>query len=186
MAMERMKNKKKKAPAWSDVKAVLERLEQPDLLALISDLYHASQDNRTFLHARYSVGDDVLGPYRKIIEQSMDPDVLNEEVDIVRAKKAIEDYSKAVRNVQGEAELLTYFVECGHRFTLAYGDIDEEFYDTLLEVYNEAIKKVLGLPTHQQEGFRKRLGKIMRSSDGIGWGYHDGLCEEYYAAFGEG
>jgi len=29
MAMEKTKNKKKKAPAWSDVKAVLERLEQP-------------------------------------------------------------------------------------------------------------------------------------------------------------
>jgi hypothetical protein len=31
--------------------------------------------------------------------------------------------------------------------------------------------------------FRKRLKKIMLSSNGIGWGYYDGLCDEYYGSF---
>jgi hypothetical protein len=74
-------------------------------------------------------------------------------------------------------------VECGHKFTLDYGDIDGDFYDSLMEVYGQAIKKVLTLPDHEQGDFRKRLKKIMLSSDGIGWGYHDGLCDEYYGSF---
>lgn len=43
--------------------------------------------------------------------------------------------------------------------------------------------RVLALPRSEQGDFRKRLKKIMLSANGIGWGYHDGLCDEYYEAF---
>jgi len=181
--MERMKNNKKRMPSWSNVKAALTRLDQSALLELISDLYRFSKDNKDFMHTRFSAGDDVLMPYKKIIKECMYPDVLNGEVEIIRAKRAINDYSKAINDVKGEAELLTYFVECGNQFTLDYGDIDEDFYDSLMEVYGQAIKKVLALPVHEQGDFRKRLKKIVLSAEGMGWGYHDGLCDEYYGSF---
>lgn len=178
-----MKSKKKQTPSWSDVKTALARLDPQGLLELISDMYQLSKDNKDFLHTRFSAGDDVLGPYKKIIKECMYPDIQNESVRIIRAKRAISDYSKAIPDAKGEAELLTYFVECGHKFTLDYGDIDEDFYDSLLEVYGQAIKKVLALPVPEQDDFKNRLKKIMLSSDGIGWGYHDGLCEEYHDSF---
>jgi hypothetical protein len=178
-----MKSKKKQNTSWSDVKTALESLGEQGLLELISDIYNLSKNNQDFLHARFSIGDDVLAPYKRIIKECMYPDILNEPVRIHRAKLAIRDYSKAIRDTKGEAELLTYFVECGHKFTLDYGDIDEDFYDSLMEVYGQAIKKVLTLPDHEQDNFRKRLKKIMLSSNGIGWGYHDGLCDDYYGSF---
>lgn len=177
-----MKNKKH-TPSWYDVKAAIASLDPQVLVELISNMYDLSKGNKDFLHTRFSIGADILAPYKKIIKACMFPDIQNEPVQIIRAKRAISDYSKATRDVKGEAELLTYFVECGHKFTLDYGDIDEDFYDTLVEVYSEAIKKVLALPTPEQGDFRKRLKKIMLSSEGIGWGYHDGLCDEYYGAF---
>jgi hypothetical protein len=178
-----MKSKKKQTSSWPDVKTAIASLHQPALLGLISDMYHLSKDNKDFLHTRFSIGEDTLAPYKKIINECMYPDILNEPIRIHRAKRAISDYAKAIRDAKGEAELLTYFVECGHKFTLDYGDIDEDFYDTLVEVYSEAIKKVLALSEHEQGDFKKRLKKIMLSSKGIGWGYHDGLCGEYYEAF---
>jgi hypothetical protein len=178
-----MNSKKKQIPSWSDVKTTLARLDQQGLLELISDMYDLSKDNKDFLHTRFSIGDDILATYKKIIKGCMYPDIQNESVRIIRAKRAISDYSKAIRDTKGEAELLTYFVECGNKFTLDYGDIDEDFYDSLLEVYGQAINKVLTLPDHEQGNFRKRLKKIMLSSNGIGWGYHDGLCDEYYGSF---
>lgn len=178
-----MKSKKKQTPSWSDVKTALARLDQQGLLELVSDMYHLSKDNKDFLHTCFSIGDDILAPYKKIIEECMYPDIQNERVRIIRAKRAIGDYSKAIRDAKGEAELLTYFVECGNKFTLDYGDIDEDFYDSLLEVYSQAINKVLTLPDHEQGNFRNRLKKIMLSSSCIGWGYHDGLCDEYYGSF---
>jgi hypothetical protein len=116
----------------------------------------------------------------------MFPDVFkNKPVQILRAKKAINEYSKAIGDAKGEAELMTYFVECGNQFTVEFGDIDEGFYDALLRMYARAINKVLALPAEEQDDFRERLKTIMVTSNKIGWGYHDSLCEQYYEAFPE-
>jgi hypothetical protein len=137
-------------------------------------------------HARFSIGDDPIAPYKKVIEDCMFPDVMkNKPIQISTAKKAINEYSKAVGDAKGEAELMTYFVECGNQFTVEFGDIDEGFYDALLRMYARATNKVLSLPNEEQHKFRERLRTIMETSNGIGWGYHDGLCGQYDEAFPE-
>ena len=92
----------------------------------------------------------------------MFPDVMkNKPIQLSTAKKAISEYSKAVGDAKGETELMTYFVECGNKFTVEFGDIDEGFYDALLRMYARAIKKVLSLPDEDQHIFRERLRTIM-------------------------
>jgi hypothetical protein len=177
---------KTKGPTWSDVKAALANLDQEQLVKLVADLYKLSNENKTFLHARFKVGDDQLGPYKKIIEECMYPDVYsNKPIQVSKAKKAISSYSKAVGDAIGETELMTFFVECGNKFTVDFGDIDEAFYDALNRMYRRAIEKVLTLPEEQQDEFKDRLEAIMSSSSNIGWGYHDMLSDDYYGAFPE-
>lgn len=149
------------------------------LIQLIASLYKLSKGNRDFLHARFSIGDDPIAPHKKVIEDCMFPDVMKDKpIEISTAKKAINEYSKAVGDAKGEVELMTYFVECGNKFTVEFGDINEGFYDALLRMYHRAIKKVLTLPDEEQREFRERLKTIMMTSDGIGWGYHDGLSDQ--------
>jgi len=100
-----------------------------------------------------------------------------------RAEKAISDYAKATGDDERTTDLMIYFVECGYQFTLDYGDIDEVFYDTLIEMYEKAVGRVRRMPKNKQGPFRKRLEKIMKFTDGIGWGYHDDLGDLYYGAF---
>ena len=181
-----MTNTKRRGSSWSDVKESIASLDRSELIQLIAGLYRLSKGNRDFLHARFSIGDDPIGPYKRIIEECMFPDVFkNKPIQISTAKKAINEYSKAVGDAKGEVELMTYFVECGNQFTVEYGDIGEGFYDALLRMYARAIKKVLSLPDKEQHEFRERLRTIMVTSDRIGWGYHDGLCEQYGEAFPE-
>jgi hypothetical protein len=181
-----MTTTKKHGPSWSDVKQSIASLGTSELIQLIASLYGLSKGNRDFLHARFSIGDDPIGPYKEVIEDCMFPDVLkNKPIQISRAKKAINEYSKAVGDARGEAELMTYFVERGNQFTVEFGDIDEGFYDALLRMYARAINKVLSLPEEEQHEFRERLKTIMVTSNKIGWGYHDGLCEQYCEAFPE-
>ena len=52
-------------------------------------------------------------------------------------------------------------------------------------MYDRALDKVLELPEETQKAFRERLHRIMTSSSGIGWGYHDALCDMYEDAFTE-
>ena len=177
---------KKKGPTWSDVKASLVNLDKKQLIRLVSDLYRLSNENKTFLNSRFEVNDNPLGPYKKIIEECMYPDIYsNKPVQISKAKKAISSYSKAVRDPIGEAELMTYFVECGNKFTVNFGDIDGPFYDALNRMYRQTIKKVLTLSEERQDEFKDRLKAIMTSSSKIGWGYHDMLFDDYYEAFAE-
>jgi hypothetical protein len=84
---------------------------------------------------------------------------------------------------KGTADLMVYYVECGNKFTLDYGDINEAFYDALIEMYKKATKTVLKLPKSKQSSLRNRLKNIMESADGIGWGYYDDLCHFYHEAF---
>jgi len=78
---------------------------------------------------------------------------------------------------------MVFFVECGNNFTLSYGDIDDDFYDSMLLMYEKAIQNVTELSPIEQKVYKERLHEIMDSASGIGWGYHDGLCELYYESF---
>ena len=177
---------KQRAPTWSEVKSKVVKLDQKQLIQIVGDLYRLSKENQEFLNARFGVLDDPLAPFKKSIEESMYPDIYRDKpIQISKAKAAIRRYSKAVGDISGEAELKTFFVECGNRFTVEYGDMDEGFYNALNLMYKEAIDKILILPVEQRDDFRERLEEIMESSRNIGWGYHDELREDYYNAFPE-
>ena len=171
---------------WSDVKPTVVDLNQKQLLKLVADLYRFSKENQAFFHALFGIGDDPLAPYKKTIDECMYPDVYrNKPIQISKAKKAISSYSKAISDPLGEIELMVFFVECGNNFTVNFGDIDEGFYDALNRMYQRAIQEVLSLPEEKRRDFKERLEKIMTSASGIGWGYYDMLCDDYYSAFSE-
>ena len=180
-----MPKKKSKKPTWSDIKASITGFDRSQFINLIKDLYQLSETNRSFLNARYSIGSDPLQPYKKKIYEALYLDVMDEkdDFDFDRAERAIKDYMKATGDSEGTADLMIYYVERGNKFTLDYGDINEFFYDALVEMYEKAIKRIIKMHKKKQGPFRKRLEKIMLSSDGIGWGYHDNLCHLYYEAF---
>ena len=179
-----MARKKKKTPSWIDVKRNIKSFNNTQLLELIGDLYRLSENNKEFFHARFSLSEDPLESYKRIIQDAIHPYLEdNETLDIGRAEDAIERYSKAIDDVKGETELMVFFVECGNNFTLSYGDIDDEFYDSVLRMYEKTIQNVTELPTEEQKVFKERLHEIMDSASGIGWGYHDGLRELYYESF---
>ena len=97
-----MTTTKTRGPSWADVKESIASLDRSDLIQLIAGLYRLSKGNRDFLHARFSIGDDPIAPYKKVIEDCMFPDVMkNKPIQISTAKKAINEYSKAV----GEAKV---------------------------------------------------------------------------------
>src|SRR5665647_2673834 len=51
-----MTTSKKKKSTWTDLNRNLADLDQHALLGLVQDLYAASKENKTFLHARFGLG----------------------------------------------------------------------------------------------------------------------------------
>lgn len=180
-----MKKQRIKKPTWIEVKKSVKDFDTSQLIELVKELYQLSDENMNFLHARFNGGTASLQNYKKIILDSLYEDVMddNDHFDFDKAGNAIKAYTKASNDNEGTADLMVYYVECGNKFTLDYGDINETFYDALIEMYETAIIAVCKLPKKKQEPFRKRLKFIMESADGIGWGYYDDLCHFYHEAF---
>ena len=180
-----MKKQKSKKPTWIDLKKSLKNIDSSKLIELLKELYLLSDENKNFLHARFNGSSASLQNYKKIILECLYEDPLddNDNFDFDKADNAIMTYAKAANDNEGAADLMVYYVECGNKFTLDYGDINEAFYDALIEMYEEAIKNVLKLPKSKQAPLRKRLRNIMESANGIGWGYYDDLCHFYHEAF---
>jgi hypothetical protein len=179
-----MARKKKKTPSWIDVKRNIKDFNKDQLLELIGDLYRLSENNKEFFHTRFSLSEDPLESYKRIIQDAIHPYLEDyETLDIGCAEDAIERYSKAIDDVKAETELMVFFVECGNNFTLSYGDIDDDFYDSVLLMYEKAIQNATELSPKEQKVFKERLHEIMKSASGCGWGYYDGLRELYYKSF---
>lgn len=169
---------------WSTVKSAACKLSQQELLGLVGELYRLSHQNKDFLHARF--GDQIvaLEEYKGIISEYLYPDVSRDRpLQTAKANKAVADFCKAAADPVVHAELMVFFVEQGNAFTLDHGDIDADFYSALLKMARRAVEVISSVPLELQESFRERLAEVVRSSSGIGWGYHDELADIYGAAF---
>src|SRR5215472_8137395 len=91
------KTTRKASPSWSDVKSKLADFDRAGLIGLVQALYVANKENQAFLHARFTLGRDVLNPYKVTIDRWLWPDVFkNQDTSVAKAKKAVADYKKAI------------------------------------------------------------------------------------------
>jgi hypothetical protein len=169
---------------WSALKSVASSLSRQELLGLVGELYRLSSQNKAFLHARFGDQDIAMEEFKAIVAECLYPDMQRDRpLQVAKAKKAVADFCKAVADPLAHADLMLFFVEQGNAFTLEYGDVDAGFYSALVAMARRAAEVICSLPVDLQEPFRARLGEVVRSSSGIGWGYHDDLKAIDAAAF---
>lgn len=84
------------------------------------------------------------------------------------------------------AELYIYAAKIGNQITLDLGDIDEKYYERMENLFEAACAAVNDLPPGEnRSGYIDELKAIARSTDGIGWGYHDSMEDIFCEAFDE-
>jgi hypothetical protein len=166
----------KKKPAWSDVKTKLADFDRSGLIGLVQDLYTASKENQTFLHARFALGDDVLKPYKITIDRWLWPDVFkNQDTSVAKAKKAISDYKKAIGQSEGLAELMVYYCERAAGFSDDVGLQDAGYFDALVRMFEQALKIIANLSDEPGPALRDRLDVVRRISYNFGYGVGDDM-----------
>lgn len=167
---------KKSTPGWSDVKTKLADFDRASLIGLVQDLYAASKDNQTFLHARFALGDDVLKPYKTAIDRWLWPDVFkNQNTSVANAKKAISDYKKAIGHPEGSAELMVFYCERAAGFSNDVGLQDEGYFDALVRMFEQALKAITASPDAARPALLARLDEVRRISHNFGYGVGDDM-----------
>jgi hypothetical protein len=174
---------KKVTPTWSDVKTKVADFDRARMLALVQDMYAASKENQSFLHARFGLGPDTLKPYKATIARWLWPDISKgQDTSISKAKKAIADYKKAVGRPEDQAELMTFYCEQAVGFCRDVGFSDESFLVSLTGMFANALKLTTTLAPAQRDSFLERLDKVSRISQDFGYGLGDemdDLLDEY-------
>jgi hypothetical protein len=163
-------------PTWSDVKGNLAELDRQGLIGLVQDLYAASKDNQAFLHARFALGSDVLKPYKAVIDRWLWPDVFkNQDTSVVKAKKAISDYKKAIGQPEGSAELMVFYCERAAGFSNDVGLQDECYFIALVRMFGQALKTIDALPHDCRSALIARLDSVRHISHNFGYGVGDDM-----------
>ncbi len=172
------------AHSWMDIRSVLTKGSHKDLLNLVGDLYALRKENQDFLHARFIGGGNTLAPYKKSIEQYISPaEPWKHPVRLSLARKAISDYRKAVGDPEGLAELMLFYAECGVNFTLEFGDIDEPYYNSVERVFSDGLKTLQRCAPSVIGKLLPRFVNAVQSTNGMGWGFHEGFLDALDAYF---
>jgi hypothetical protein len=173
------KRQSKANPTWEEVKAELASFDRAALLAVLKDLYAASEGNRAFLHARFGLGQDPLQPYKKIINRWLWPDVFRgEETSVSRAKRAISNYKKASGDPEGLAELMVYYCEQAAGFCRDVDHQEAAYCDALVRMFEQALRTTTGLTANSGTVRNRLLGALdhVRSiGHQLGYGVGDNM-----------
>jgi hypothetical protein len=171
-----IKRQSKSQPKWTDVKAKLASLDRPGLIGLVQDLYAAHPDNRTFLHTRFGLGQDVLEPFKQTIDRWLWPDVFRkQDTSVANAKQAISNYKKAVGDPAGMAELMVFYCEQASGFASDLGYQDESYLNALVRMFEQAQATANTLPTDTRDALIARLDRVRSISHKCGYGVGDSM-----------
>ncbi len=161
----------------TELKKTLTRFDKKELIHLITELAKLKKYNMEWLEIEFQRPDglpELLEYYKKKISRAWD---LN---DLTAAKKAISDFKKASPSRESLIDIMIYYVEQGTEIALDYGDMYEDFYTRLENVYIDAIKLLNEWGDIKLiEKFRPRLETLVNKTEDMGWGYHDVLWDWY-------
>jgi hypothetical protein len=160
-----------------EIKPELESLDKQQLVKLVSEIYRKDKNVRTFLDYYFNPDESSLFKKHKSRVREGFYQKRGDDISLSFARQAINDFKKHEPSKELLVDLMLYYVECGVKFTIDYGDIDERFYSSVEKMYCSALE------TAKKEGcldrFKERAEKIMHDTEGIGWGCHDQLAYYY-------
>ena len=168
---------------WSQLKTRLKDLEKDKLLLLLHDLYDLNADNRLYLSTRFLAGtsEEMVAPYRRIIQRVLNPDRGVPSLNLSAARKALNDFKKLCTDTPAVIDLMLFYVEQGVICTRTYGDIDAPFYDSLISVYSSAAELTTKTDNPAlTAALRPRFEELVRDVEDLSWGIHDNLMDIYW------
>ena len=167
---------KVKKKGWLEIKNSLIYCSENDLKGLIKDLYKLNTENKVFLETKFLNDAESLEHYKAAIKKYLSPHEpwkKSQQINLKEAKKQISLYTKATSDPLKVIDLMVYYVECGTDFLCTFGDMYEQYYTSLEDVFESIIKKMERFDNVTVNQYVDRLEVVVQKAKNTGWGYYD-------------
>lgn len=167
----------------SEFKARLKLLKKEELIKHLASLYQNFGNVKDYFISTLNPDEEknTQLKYKTAIQNEFFPKRGHGKARLSIAKKAISDFKKISSSPELICDLMLFYVEQGVEFTNEYGDINEQFYISMEDMYDRALK-LMG-KNDLMKAFKKRCLQVVVDTDDIGWGFHDTLADLYYEYF---
>ncbi len=173
--------KASRAPGRRELRKYLEGLDREELIEQVMRLSADFAPVRELYRARLSAGDDTETrvKYKRIIDKEFR---LFGDPRVSVARKAVLEYQKVAGSVEGVADLMIYYVECGVTFAAGCGWDVASFYDSMATMWRSAM---LHIHKHElQPRFQERCERVLDAASRCGYGLEEALDFDYIDVFG--
>ena len=166
-----------------DIKSHLNHKPSDALLEEILTLIKTFPQVREYYQAQLLPGDstEILAKYKKIIENEFFPSRGFGKLRLASIRKAISDYKKLSPSVEGRVELLLCFVRQGSKFINEYGDIKENFYNSMESAYKEACELIASKELEKK--WESQFEEVAKASKNSGYSFGDNITDMFNETF---
>jgi hypothetical protein len=168
---------------WNEINKRLQNKSQKELLRIIANCYKL--DDEIKYHLTVTVIDTheelhkILQDLKKQMSLAFWATKKNGEPlgpKLSDAKKIVTKVKKLTNNPEIILNFMLDYVENGIDFTCSYGDLWENYYTSIENMYHSAIQMILkNKDTIEIETYLSRIDKMVVKTSGMGWGFYDTL-----------
>ena len=163
----------------STIKKLLQSMTKSEIIEMVLELYSARKEAKEYLEF-YACPDEKgkLEEYKSIIREEFYPKRRREpQIRFSVCRKAVADFKKLKPSADALADLMVSYMEWATQFTHDYGDMWEQYYDSVESNFDKTVKYIAtnGL----WEKYDKRLQQCVEWSSGCGWGFADAIGDMY-------
>ena len=162
------------------LKKYLQTLTKEQVIEVMLELYDARKEAKDYLEFYLAPDCDAeLEKCKKAIQHEFFPTRgFSEKPSFAKCRKVISDFQKLKPDPTCVADLMLFYIEQGCEYTMTFGDMWEQYYTTLENNFDKAMKFIFmnGL----LEKYYERIEKMLNSVSDCGWGFYDTLSDTYY------
>ena len=166
----------------STIKKLLQSMTKEDIIEMVLDLYSARKEAKEYLEF-YAKPDEKgkLEEYKAKIQDEFYPKRRREpQTRFSVCRKALADFKKLKPSADALAELMVSYMEWATKFTFDYGDMWEQYYDSVESNFDKTVKHIV--LNNLWSKYDKRLQQCVKWSEGNGYGFADAIASMYEEA----
>lgn len=156
-------------------------MEKDEIIKMVLEMYSARKEAKEYLDF-YVEPNEVakIEEYKHIIQEEFYPKSRRSEpkTRFSVCRKAVSDFKKLHPSDYMLADLMVFYMETACRFTYDYGDMWEQFYDSVEGNFKKTLEFLVA--NDLWEEFYPRIRQCLIWTDGCGWGFSDALNDMYY------